>query len=53
MYGNNVAGATVSGAGGTLAFTGTVFNVLWLAAAGFALFAVGVALVRLAPKADK
>jgi len=48
MYGH-----TASGAGGALALTGSTLNVTWVAAAGFALLAVGIALMRLAPKRAK
>ena len=48
MYGH-----TGTGLGGALAVTGSTLNVMWVAAAGFALFAVGIALIRLAPKGAK
>ena len=48
MYNN--AGTTA--AGGGLAMTGLTGNVLWLFLAGFALIALGLALVRTLPRRE-
>jgi hypothetical protein len=49
MYNN--AGATAVGGGG-LAMTGVTGNVLWLFLAGFALIALGLALIRTLPRRE-
>lgn len=46
MY-QKIGAASAAGVTGGLAYTGA--NVLWLALAGFALLAAGIALARIAP----
>jgi hypothetical protein len=54
MYNNLTApvAAGVAG-GGTLAMTGGSLDVLWAVLAAFAMLALGLALVRIAPRLNK